>query len=111
MGRSLFIAEKPSVAQEFAKALPYQFSRKDGFLEASEAVGSAASDIFLTRTRKIRKKRGSVASALFLYFSRAGVRIVGIGASAHFRQFPKQKKCPILERIFRKPLYKNGKMC
>ncbi|MBR2408982.1 MAG: type IA DNA topoisomerase [Lachnospiraceae bacterium] len=38
MGKSLFIAEKPSVAQEFAKALPYQFSRKDGFLEASEAV-------------------------------------------------------------------------
>ncbi len=38
MGRSLFIAEKPSVAQEFAKALPYQFSRKDGYMEASEAV-------------------------------------------------------------------------
>ncbi len=38
MGKSLFIAEKPSVAQEFAKALPYQFSRKDGFLEAPEAV-------------------------------------------------------------------------
>lgn len=38
MGKSLFIAEKPSVAQEFAKALPYQFSRKDGFLEATEAV-------------------------------------------------------------------------
>lgn len=38
MGKSLFIAEKPSVAQEFAKALPYQFSRKDGYMEASEAV-------------------------------------------------------------------------
>ena len=38
MGRSLFIAEKPSVAQEFAKALPYQFSRKDGYMEAPEAV-------------------------------------------------------------------------
>ncbi len=38
MGRSLFIAEKPSVAQEFAKALPYQFSRKDGYMEATEAV-------------------------------------------------------------------------
>lgn len=38
MGKSLFIAEKPSVAQEFAKALPYQFSRKDGYLEAPEAV-------------------------------------------------------------------------
>ncbi len=38
MGRSLFIAEKPSVAQEFAKALPYTFSRKDGYMEATEAV-------------------------------------------------------------------------
>ena len=38
MGRNLFIAEKPSVAQEFAKALPYQFSRKDGYMEATEAV-------------------------------------------------------------------------
>ncbi len=38
MGRSLFIAEKPSVAQEFAKALPYQFSRRDGYMEASEAI-------------------------------------------------------------------------
>jgi len=38
MGRSLFIAEKPSVAQEFAKALPYHFSRKDGYMEAPEAV-------------------------------------------------------------------------
>ena len=38
MGRSLFIAEKPSVAQEFAKALPYQFSRRDGYMEAPEAI-------------------------------------------------------------------------
>lgn len=38
MGRSLFIAEKPSVAQEFAKALPYRFARKDGYMEAPEAV-------------------------------------------------------------------------
>ena len=38
MGRSLFIAEKPSVAQEFAKALPYQFARRDGYMEAPEAV-------------------------------------------------------------------------
>lgn len=38
MGKKLFIAEKPSVAQEFAKALPYQFSRRDGYMEAPEAV-------------------------------------------------------------------------
>lgn len=38
MGKSLFIAEKPSVAQEFAKVLPYQFGRRDGYMEASEAI-------------------------------------------------------------------------
>lgn len=38
MGKSLFIAEKPSVAQEFAKALGYQFSRRDGYMESPEAV-------------------------------------------------------------------------
>ena len=39
MAKKLFIAEKPSVAQEFAKALKYQMSRRDGYLE-SEASGS-----------------------------------------------------------------------
>ena len=38
MGKSLFIAEKPSVAQEFAKALKYNTVRKDGYMEADEAV-------------------------------------------------------------------------
>lgn len=38
MSKSLYIAEKPSVAQEFAKALHLDFSRKDGCLEATEAV-------------------------------------------------------------------------
>ena len=38
MSKSLYIAEKPSVAQEFAKALHLDFSRKDGYLEATEAV-------------------------------------------------------------------------
>ncbi len=38
MGKSLFIAEKPSVAQEFAKALKYNTSRRDGYLESDEAV-------------------------------------------------------------------------
>jgi len=31
MGKSVFIAEKPSVAQEFAKALKVHFGRRDGF--------------------------------------------------------------------------------
>ncbi len=38
MGKSLYIAEKPSVAQEFAKALKLNTKRKDGYLEAEEAV-------------------------------------------------------------------------
>ena len=38
MGKSLYIAEKPSVAQEFAKALHLNTIRKDGYLESDEAV-------------------------------------------------------------------------
>lgn len=38
MGKSVYIAEKPSVAQEFAKALHVNFKRKDGYLEADEHI-------------------------------------------------------------------------
>lgn len=38
MGKSLYIAEKPSVAREFAKALQINASNKDGYLESAEAV-------------------------------------------------------------------------
>ena len=38
MGKSLFIAEKPSVAQEFAKALKLNTTRKDGYLEAQNTI-------------------------------------------------------------------------
>lgn len=38
MGKSLFIAEKPSVAREFAKALQIHASNKDGYMESEEAV-------------------------------------------------------------------------
>lgn len=38
MGKSLYIAEKPSVAQEFAKALKLNASRKDGYLEGEDSV-------------------------------------------------------------------------
>lgn len=38
MGKSLYIAEKPSVAQEFAKALKLNARRKDGYLEADGAI-------------------------------------------------------------------------
>ena len=38
MGKSLYIAEKPSVAQEFANALKLSGRRGDGYLEAEQAV-------------------------------------------------------------------------
>ncbi|MCM1040489.1 MAG: DNA topoisomerase [Ruminococcus sp.] len=38
MKKSLFIAEKPSVAKEFAKALKYRMNQRDGYLESEEAV-------------------------------------------------------------------------
>ena len=38
MGKSLYIAEKPSVAQEFAKALNMKTRRQDGYLESEEAI-------------------------------------------------------------------------
>ena len=38
MGKSLFIAEKPSVAQEFAKALKINTKKHDGYLEGETAV-------------------------------------------------------------------------
>ena len=38
MGKKLFIAEKPSVAQEFAKALKIKTRRADGYLESEEAI-------------------------------------------------------------------------
>lgn len=38
MKKSVFIAEKPSVAQEFAKALHVNFKRNDGFLEADNYI-------------------------------------------------------------------------
>ena len=38
MSKKLFIAEKPSVAAEFAKALKFQTTRKDGYMESEEAV-------------------------------------------------------------------------
>ena len=38
MAKALYIAEKPSVAQEFAKALKLKTKRMDGFLESEEAV-------------------------------------------------------------------------
>ena len=38
MGKSLYIAEKPSVAQEFAKALGLNLRRRDGYLESEDSI-------------------------------------------------------------------------
>ncbi len=38
MGKSLFIAEKPSVAQEFAKALKITGTRNDGYIESTDVI-------------------------------------------------------------------------
>ena len=38
MSKSIYIAEKPSVAQEFAKALKIHAKKKDGYLESEEAI-------------------------------------------------------------------------
>ena len=38
MSKSIYIAEKPSVAQEFAKALKLNARKKDGYLESEDAI-------------------------------------------------------------------------
>ena len=38
MGKAVYIAEKPSVAQEFAKALKLNTKRKNGYLESDDAI-------------------------------------------------------------------------
>ena len=38
MGKAVYIAEKPSVAQEFAKALHLKTKRRDGYMESEEAI-------------------------------------------------------------------------
>lgn len=38
MGKALYISEKPSVAQEFAKALKVNVKKKDGFMESEDTI-------------------------------------------------------------------------
>ncbi|WP_066714877.1 DNA topoisomerase [Clostridium sp. Marseille-P299] len=38
MSKSLYISEKPSVAQEFAKALKVNFKKHDGYMEAEDSI-------------------------------------------------------------------------
>ena len=38
MGKSLYIAEKPSVAEQFAAALAEDFTKQDGYMESGNSV-------------------------------------------------------------------------
>ena len=38
MGKKLFIAEKPSVAREFANALKVNTTSRDGYLESADVI-------------------------------------------------------------------------
>ena len=38
MGKCLYIAEKPSVAQEFARVMGVNAARKDGYMESDDAI-------------------------------------------------------------------------
>lgn len=38
MGKSIYIAEKPSVAREFAKALKLNAKNRDGYMESENAI-------------------------------------------------------------------------
>ena len=38
MGKKLFIAEKPSVGREFAKALKENFKNNDGYIESDQTI-------------------------------------------------------------------------
>ena len=38
MGKTVYIAEKPSVANEFAKALKLKTSKRDGYMEGDDSI-------------------------------------------------------------------------
>ena len=38
MGKNLFIAEKPSVAREFARVLQLKANNRDGYMESADAI-------------------------------------------------------------------------
>ena len=38
MGKTVYIAEKPSVAAEFAKALKLKTSKRDGYMEGDDSI-------------------------------------------------------------------------
>ena len=70
MAKALYIAEKPSVAQEFAKALKINGQRKDGYLESADSVVTWCVGHLVTMSYPekydIKYKRGSFDTLPFL---------------------------------------------
>ena len=70
MSKALYIAEKPSVAQEFAKALKINGQRRDGYLESQDSVVTWCVGHLVTMSYPekydIKYKRGSLDTLPFL---------------------------------------------
>ena len=70
MSKALYIAEKPSVAQEFAKALKINGQRRDGYLESQDSVVTWCVGHLVTMSypekSDIKYKRGSLDTLPFL---------------------------------------------
>ena len=70
MSKALYIAEKPSVAQEFAKALKINGQRRDGYLESQDSVVTWCVGHLVTMTYPenydIKYKRWSLDTLPFL---------------------------------------------
>ena len=70
MGKSLFIAEKPSVAQEFANALKAGGRRGDGYIESDNVIVTWCVGHLVTMSYPeaydIRYKRRSLETLPFL---------------------------------------------
>ena len=70
MGKALYIAEKPSVAQEFAKALKINGQRRDGYLESEDSVVTCCVGHLVTMSYPekydIKYKRWSLDTLPFL---------------------------------------------
>ena len=70
MSKNLYIAEKPSVAQEFAKALKLNMKKQDGYLESESAIVTGCVGHLVTMSYPEvydeRYKRWSLATLPFL---------------------------------------------
>ena len=97
MAKSLFIAEKPSVAQEFAKALKEKMSRGDGFLESDSYVVTWCVGHLVTMSYPEvydpKYKRWSLATLPFLPETFLYEVIPGVKAISDRQQIVESKGC------------------